>query len=92
MVVAETIKQQLGGVKFQVCTGNFMGTKNSLSFRLPRANNGIKFVKIALNSMDLYDINFYSLSGKPVSEINGVYDDQLVEIFEAETGLVTKLF
>ena len=50
----------------------------------------INYVKITLNFMDTYDIEFMSIWGtviKTVSEIKGVYNDGLQDIIANRTGL-----
>lgn len=47
-------------------------------------------VTIKLNSLDLYDIRFVKCGKfeiKAEKTINNIYADQLVELFEKETGL-----
>ena len=60
MTIAKTILQQLGGNKFVVMTGakSLCGGENYLSFRIPgtMTRDRINYVKITLNSMDLYDV------------------------------------
>jgi len=95
--VAQEILNQLGGHKFVVMTGakNLVKDKNSLMFKLPRAKDGINYVKITLNGKDLYDVEFGRIQGvnyKVKKEFNDIYNDQLVDIFEKTTGLYTKLF
>jgi hypothetical protein len=94
--VASTILQQLGGNKFIAMTGAkyLAKDKNSFQFRLPRAKDGINFVKITLNGKDLYDIDFGRISGtnyKIIKQVNDIYFDQLQEIFTQYTGLYTHL-
>ena len=100
MTVAKTILRQLGGNKFRAMTGakNFVGTDNSLSFRLPGGGgfckNGINSVRITLNSMDLYDVVYMRIWGskvKTVEEVSGLYFDSLTDSFERVTGLATSL-
>lgn len=90
---ANTVLQQLGGNKFIAMTGanTFLKDKNSIRFKLPRAKNSIKWVVIKLTSMDLYDITFMTRSGKVVKKVDGIYFDQLQEIFTNNTGLYTHL-
>lgn len=94
---AKEVLEQLGGNKFIAMTGarNFTKDKNSIRFRLPKANNGIKFVKIELTPMDTYTIEFGKgnvMSGyKVIKKIDDIYADQLVEIFSENTGLETQL-
>lgn len=91
--IARTILQQIGGHKFLIMTGakNLVAYPNGLSFRLP--GNGFSkfnYVKITLNGMDTYDIemgNFRASVYKKEKELNGIYDDQLVELLEKYTGL-----
>jgi hypothetical protein len=95
-VIAKNILEQLGGNKFVVMTGakNFVVIPNGLSFRIPRAGKGIQYVKIKLNAMDTYDVEFGKLvkyEYKLISKYNGIYFDGLRELFEKETGLYTSL-
>lgn len=97
----ETILTQLGGRKFMVMTGAKHFTKDAadttLSFQLPRnfAKDGINGVRITLTN-DLYDVEFVKIgtarSGYKhtvVASSEGVYAEDLVELFERTTGLVT---
>lgn len=98
MSVAKTILSQLGGNKFRVMTGakNFLDHGNALSMRIGRNSSNSNYLKVSLNSMDLYDVHFSKLTRKfeekSVKEYNDVYADSLVEIFESHTGMYTKLF
>lgn len=92
----KVLLQQLGGNKFIAMTGakNFVKTENSLSFRITNAKNSINYVKITLNSMDTYDMEFGRInkSGyKVISSAEGIYNDQLQETFTENTGLYTHL-
>lgn len=95
MDAQETLRQ-LGGNKFIVMTGakNFVKGDNWIAFRIMKGKNNITLVKIFLNEMDTYDIEFAkSFKGdyKVVKRVEGVYNDQLQEIFTQETGLYTHL-
>lgn len=98
MSVAKTILSQLGGNKFRVMTGakNFLDHGNALSMRIGRNSSNSNYLKVSLNSMDLYDVHFSKLTKKfeekSVKEYNDVYADSLVEVFESHTGMYTKLF
>ena len=96
--VAETILQQLGGNKFRVMTGakNFMSHNDpGLSFRIPNRASGMpNYVKIRLNSLDYYDVEFGRVRGvdyRITSEHDNVPVENLVELFERQTGLYTRL-
>lgn len=94
--VAVEILRQLGGKRFIVMTGakNFACTDNTAVFQIPRTN-GITHVKIILNAMDTYDIEFIGIYGfnepKIIARVEGIYNDQLQEIFTEKTGLATNL-
>lgn len=101
--VAQTILQQLGGNKFLAMIGakNLCshGAENALSFRLSSVmtsgKNKCNHVKITLNGNDLYDVTFskiFKMTVKEISSFSDVYAENLVELFESETVLATKLF
>ena len=96
--VAETILKQLGGNKFCVMTGakHLAGDENSLSMRIGRNSSNSNYLKITLNSMDTYDMEFAKLTRmgekKSVTEYNNIYNDMLQEQFTAHTGMYTSLF
>jgi len=100
MTVAKTILSQLGGNRFKMMTGakNFIGTDNSLIFKLPGAGgfckNGINKVVITLMPSDTYKVDFYRTRGATVKLIEScedVYCNNLREVFERITGLCTSL-
>jgi len=96
MNTATTILNQLGGNKFIAMTGskNFLSTENSLQMNLTRNKVNAQYLKIELTSMDLYNMKFYSFRGselKVKNQIEGVYFDQLQDIFTNVTGLYTSL-
>jgi hypothetical protein len=95
--VAREIFKQLGGNRFVAMTGakHILDGGKYLSFKIPRAGkNGINYVKITSTDMDLYDIEFGRIHGntyKVVKKVNGIYYDQLTNIFTEVTGLYTRL-
>ena len=94
--VATTILNQLGGRKFLAFTGskNLIAGENFLTMKLARNSSGANYLKISLNAMDTYEVEFISIRSdatmKTKHEFNGIYNDQLVNIFETTTGLYTK--
>ena len=99
MSIAKEIFLQIGGNRMVVMTGakNFVGSKNSLSFKLPSkfAKDEINYVKITLNSLDLYDIECGKLWGskyKVIKTSENVYNTDLQKDFVELTGLKTRLF
>ena len=98
LIVAETILKTLGGNKFRAMTGakNLAGDENSLSMRIGRNSSNSNYLKITLNMMDLYDMEFCKLTRmgekKSVKEYNNVYNDMMTDIFTKHTGMYTSLF
>jgi hypothetical protein len=92
---AEVIKQ-LGGGRFIAMTGAkdfFIGPKGVV-FKIGRNAKNVNYVRINLNSMDTYDIEFLSIRNykeKVKSKAKGVYADTLRDTFEQNTGLRTSL-
>ena len=96
MSIAQTILQQLGGNRFIMMTGakNLLNNITGLTFKIMRNAKGVTHVKITLTPLDLYHVEFIKIRGtniSTVSEFDNVYCDQLVKLFEKETGLYTHL-
>lgn len=92
---AEVIAQ-LGGGRFIAMTGAkdfFIGPKGVV-FKIGRNSKGVNYVRINLNSMDTYDIEFLQVRNfkeKIKSKAKGIYADMLRGAFEQHTGLRTSL-
>ena len=100
VTVASTILEQLGGRRFAAMTGvkSFCDDGDGLIFKVPnaRAPNGkrVNYVHIKLNTSDLYDVIFSSVTMKSLTQearVEGVYAENLQEVFTANTGLHTHL-
>jgi hypothetical protein len=99
MTVAKTILEQLGGNAFVRMTGarNLIGSSDALSFKLPGngfTKNKANVVKITLTPADTYTVTFSKFRAMkltPVSEFTDIYNDALVDLFERETGLATRM-
>ena len=94
--VAETILAQLGGGRFIAMTGahNFVGSSYSLTFRIPKAREGINGVRIELQGDDTYSVHFLRVRGAQwikVEGLAGVYADMLRDVFSRATGLALSL-
>lgn len=96
--IAIEILRQLGGNKFIAMTGakNFWCDNYTMGFKLPgtMTKNRINHIKITLNAMDTYDIEFISIRGgimKTVERAAGIYNDMLQNIVADRTGLVLSL-
>ena len=91
--VGATILKQLGWNKFIAMTGakNFVFDNNGLYFKLPATitRDRINYIRITLNVMDTYDIEFWALGrfAKKLDEINGIYNDGLKAVIADRTGL-----
>ena len=96
--VAKTILEQLGGNKFRMMTGakNLMGIADGLVMKIGRNSSNSNYLKITLNSMDTYDMEFAKLTKmgekKSVTEYKNVYNDLMRGTFTAHTGMYTSLF
>lgn len=98
MKIASEILKTLGGNKFLAMTGcyNLMSSANEnyLTMKLRRNSSKASHIRITLNSLDLYDVEFLKCSKngiKTVKEVKGIYNDMLVKCFETNTGLYTSL-
>ena len=112
MTIAQTILDQLGGNKFIAMTGasNFTADGNTLRMKFGKNKSGANYLKITLNGLDAYDMEFIryqkaktkvdaankAVSYTPdkltvVKSLDGVYFDQLQEIFTGVTGMETHL-
>ena len=84
------------GLKFLIKELNvnfFIGPKGVV-FKIGRNAKNVNYVRINLNSMDTYDIEFLQVrkfKEKVKSSAKGVYADTLRGAFEQHTGLRTSL-
>lgn len=106
MDIAKEIMAQLGGRRFIAMTGakDIFGGKNAnyeyggtLTFKIngktPQRKT-VNCVRITLNENDLYTMEFMYVRGGKLTMLNtveNVYYDMMVEIFETQTNLFTKL-
>lgn len=104
--IAKTILEQLGGKRFTTMTGASSFSSGQfkagpgLSFRIPKAKQGIMGIRIVLTPNDLYAMEFLAARGsfkggdyrvEVVAAHEDIYFDALQEVFERETGLATSL-
>ena len=94
--VAIEIYRQLGGNRFKVMTGasNFACDNNMFICKIPMKKDRISHIKITLNAMDTYDIDFISAYGgelKTISRHEGIYCDMLQDVVSSRTGLALQL-
>lgn len=103
--IANTILQQIGGNKALVMTGayNLVAGKDTetnnhyVSFKI-KGSRTCNYIKISLNSLDLYDIHMSTVcltkegfKEKNIKEYNSVYSDMLKGIIEEHTKLYLSL-
>jgi hypothetical protein len=86
---ASTILQQLGGNKFIDMTGShtFVCDKNWLRMTLTKNKIGAKWLRITLNSMDTYDMEFI----KEQKTLNKEYAKHGIKIYDGEAVTVKKV-
>jgi hypothetical protein len=93
--VAMEILRQLGGIgRLSAMTGayNFLNLGDGVSFRIK--NQRANYIKIKLNTNDLYDVQVGRIRGttyKVVSEASDLYNDQLKPFIEKSTGMYLSL-
>ena len=91
--IAETILKQLGGFnKLNMMIGlkDLYALDNGLRFKIKIRGSKVNYVKITLNSLDLYDMELGYLRGqnyKVISEHNSIYSDMLKPILAKKSGL-----
>ena len=96
MAIAEEIVRQLGGRRFIAMTGayDFLALDSGVQFKLPGdegfTKQGIGSVEVILMWDDTYHVLFKK-GEEIVSQHEGIYNDQLQELFTSETGLGTHL-
>lgn len=99
-VVNETIKQ-LGGGRFFAMTGatpqykDAKGGNVTLALKLKRNKSKATHLKITyVGGLDLYEMDFVKCSVKELKTMKkyeGVYGDQLQDLFTEATGFYTRL-
>lgn len=92
--VASIIKNQIGNkALYMMGAKNLATSGNDLSFRI-KGSKRVNHVKVALNSMDTYDITFSKIWGVKIAEVashDGIYCDMMQDLIEKETGLYLSL-
>lgn len=90
--VSKEIYRQLGGMTFaMIGAKNFIGTENSLKFKIGSNSEKVSYILITLEPSDTYRVAFLSRSGGVLSEVGDVYVDSLHAVIESHTGLYTSL-
>lgn len=96
--VANTILSQLGGsnrLSAMIGAYNFIGGEDSLSFRFKaKAKDRISGIRIILNALDLYDLEFFVIRGTNVKKLVTIADVDafaLRSVIRSTTGLYLNL-
>ena len=94
--IPKEIYNQIGSKAFYMLGAkNIVALSNyTLAFRI-RGSKKVNYVKVTLNSLDLYDVEYGKIHAskyKVVSEDKGIYNDMLLKSIERNTGLYTRLF
>ena len=100
--VIDVMIKQLGGNHFFAMTGSKPQYKDIstdsplIALKLKRNQSKSNYLTIQyVRGLDLYTMEFIKITKterKVVSSYDNLYNDQLTEIFESETGLRTSLF
>ena len=92
--IAKIILDQLGGQrKLILMTGayHFMAYKDGVGFKIK--NRKVNYIQIVLNAKDLYNVTFsktFKETLKKVSYHEDIYFDELIPLFEKQTGMYIK--
>lgn len=94
--IGQTIIQQIGGRAFYMLgqRGPIVITDNGIQFGIGRNEKRVNKIRVTLNGLDLYDVEFYNVrrcDWKKVSEETNIYFDQLHAAIERNTGMYTSL-
>ncbi len=93
--IAKTIISQLGNkALYMIGAKNIGASENNVSFKIGRNTMKVSHIKITLNSMDTYDVEYINIRGikiKTISEDKGIYNDMLHKSIERNTGLCISL-
>jgi hypothetical protein len=95
--IADTIAEQMGGLRrLKMMLGAEVYAKpNGLAFKWPaRQRSRGNYVEITLQPSDTYNMEFFNASRagkKSVKIFRDIYNDQLVDAFEKQTGWYLKM-
>jgi hypothetical protein len=95
--IANIIYNQLGANRFAMMTGakNFVAGDNFLMFSIGKNQSVYNKVRITLTPDDLYDLEFFKMNRlgdiSKTQKFEGVYAEQLQDLFTQVTGLYTSM-
>lgn len=92
--VAQEILRQMGGIgrlTAMIGARQFVGDKSAIQFKwAAKSSDGSNAIRIELTPADTYTVTFYRIRGastKATKQYEDVYAEDLVRIFEDQTGL-----
>ena len=95
VAIANVIRKQLGSqALMMIGTKAVYATENGLQIKHSCRGSKTNVIKITLNGLDLYDMEFGKVRGdkyKVIADVKDVYCDQLHEMIEEHSGLYTHL-
>ncbi len=95
MSIATEIRNQIGNKALcMIGAKSLMAGDNYLNLRIGRNNKKVNNIKITLNGLDLYDIEYGWIHGTKYtikSTENNLYYDMLNKSIERNTGMHTSL-
>lgn len=101
MQVANTIRQQLNnGTLFMLGAKDFVGSENSLTFKIGRNSKSVSHIRVTLMPSDTYQVEALRVrrpKGESVPQCTileweyDVYVDSLRQVIESFTGMRTSL-
>jgi len=96
LTVANTIREQIGHkALYMIGAKNFIGSENSLTFRIMRNEMKVTYITVTLNGNDYYNVDFFKmkrdLSRVYISRHNDVDFTMLRNLIQEETHLYVSL-
>ena len=98
LLVAQTILEQLGGnqlLTMMIGAKLYRYNQKDVGFRYMKAErNNSNHIQIQLMESDLYKLEFWNIRGincKVVETVEGVYAENLAEVFQKSTGLTLSI-
>lgn len=95
--IGMTIYQQLGGVnRLAIMAGckNFCAGEKGVQFKVGSNSKKVTHCTIELDPSDTYTVKFFNIRGTNIQvlkELNDIYDDMLINVFETNTGMYLSL-
>ncbi len=92
--VGQTIAKQIGHSAFTMLGAkDILSIEQGLQFKI-RGSAKVNTIRIVLDASDTYTVTFLKIRGttiKAIREFDNTYCDQLEELFNEVTGLVTRM-